>query len=126
LRKLETVEVTSQTPNNQQDKLEELLKTCDSELERTVLRRIANEGLPLPDKGQQIIYDGDVRIAKPDFYYKKEKITLFVDGPTHDEDYVKRDDEEKRKKLRALGYRVYSIHHSDVDGGIAKLREALR
>jgi len=124
LKKLETVEVTSQTPSNQQDKLEELLKTCDSELERTVLKKITAEGLPLPDKGQQIIYDGDVRIAKPDFYYKKEKITLFVDGPTHDEDYVKKDDEDKRKKLKALGYRVYVVHHANLDEGMGKLRRA--
>jgi len=50
---------------------------------------------------------------------------LFVDGPAHDEDYVKRDDDEKRKKLKALGYRVYAIHHSNIDEGIARIREAL-
>ena len=65
-----------------------------------------------------------MRIAKPDFYYKKEKITLFVDGPAHDEDYVKKDDEEKRKKLKALGYRVYVIHHINLDDGVAKLKKA--
>jgi len=124
LRKLESTQTTQTPPANPEQKLTELLKTCESELERTVLRRIADEGLPLPDKGQQIIYDGDVRIAKPDFYYKKEKITLFVDGPSHDEDYVRRDDEEKRKKLKALGYRVYMIHHANVNEGIARLKKA--
>jgi very-short-patch-repair endonuclease len=124
LRKLESAQATQVPPVNQEQKLAELLKTCESELERNVLKRIATEGLPLPDKGQQIIYDGDVRIAKPDFYYKEEKITVFVDGPAHDEDYVKKDGEEKRKKLKALGYRVYVIHHANLDEGFAKLRRA--
>lgn len=124
LRKLESVQPAQVPAVNQEQKLAELLKTCESELERNVLRRIATEGLPLPDKGQQIIYDGDVRIAKPDFYYKKEKITLFVDGPAHDEDYVKKDDEEKRKKLKALGYRVYVVHHTDIERGTSKLKAA--
>ncbi|MCJ7430178.1 DEAD/DEAH box helicase [Candidatus Bathyarchaeota archaeon] len=124
LRKLESAQPTQVPAVNQEQKLAELLKTCESELERNVLKGIATEGLPLPDKGQQIIYDGDVRIAKPDFYYKKEKITVFVDGPAHDEDYVKKDDEEKRKKLKALGYRVYVIHHANLDEGFAKLRRA--
>jgi very-short-patch-repair endonuclease len=126
LRKLETVQITQSKTNDQQARLEELLKTCESELEQTVLKRIAEQELPLPDKGQQIIYDGDIRIARPDFYYKKEKITLFVDGPAHDEDYVRKDDEEKRKKLKALGYRIYVIHHADIDSGIAKLKAALQ
>ena len=112
-------------PANQQQKLDDLLQACDSELERTVLRKIADEGLPLPDEAQHIIYDKDVRIAKPDFYYKQQNIALFVDGPVHDQDYSKRDDEEKRKKMRALGYRVFAVHHLDVESGITKLREAL-
>ena len=86
--------------------------------------RYLKMNVSLPDKGQQIIYDGDVRIAKPDFYYKKEKITLFIDGPAHDEDYVKRDDEDKRRKLKALGYRVYVVHHANLAEGMGKLRRA--
>ena len=125
LRQLETAKTTYTPPSNQQQKLDDLLQACDSELERTVLRKIADEGLPLPDEAQHIIYDKDVRIAKPDFYYKQQNIALFVDGPVHDQDYSKRDDEEKRKKMRALGYRVFAVHHLDVESGITKLREAL-
>jgi len=124
LKRIEKVEVARHALSHPNERME-VLKTCDSELERSILKRIEKEGLPLPDEGQRIIYDGDIRIAKSDFYYKKHNITLFVDGPAHDQDYVRRDDEDKRKKLRALGYRVYVIHHTNVDEGIAKLRKAL-
>jgi ATP-dependent helicase YprA (DUF1998 family)/ribosomal protein L37AE/L43A len=124
LKQLETATATHLPPANQQQKLDDLLKSCDSELERTVLKKIADEGLPLPDEAQHIVYDKDVRIAKPDFYYKQQNIALFVDGPPHDEDHVKRDDAEKRKKLKALGYRVYTIHHANIKEGIAKLASA--
>ena len=45
-------------------------------------------------------------------------------GPPHDEDYVKKDDVEKRKKLKSLGYRVYTIHHANIEDGITKLASA--
>ena len=123
---LENAKTAHTPPADQKQKLEDSLKACDSELERTVLRKIADEGLPLPDEAQHIIYDKDVRIAKPDFYYKQQNIALFVDGPAHEEDYVRKDDEEKRKKIRALGHRVFAIHHSDIEQGIVRLREALQ
>jgi ATP-dependent helicase YprA (DUF1998 family)/ribosomal protein L37AE/L43A len=125
LRLLETAKTSYNPPANQARKIEELLKACDSDLERTVLQRMIDEGLPLPDEAQHIIYDGDVRIAKPDFYYKQQNIALFVDGPPHDQDYVKREDEEKRKKLKALGYRVFAIHYLAIEEGIARLKQAL-
>jgi hypothetical protein len=125
LRLLENAKNTPIPAVNQTEKLEDLKKACDSDLERAVLQRIANEGIPLPDTAQHIIYNKDIRIAKPDFYYKQQNIALFIDGPAHDEDYVKKDDEEKRKKLRALGYRVFVIHHGDMSQGLDKLKEAL-
>lgn len=125
LRQLETATATHIPPANQLQKLDDLLKACDSELERTVLKKIVDEGLPLPDEAQHIVYDKDVRIAKPGFFYKQQNIALFVDGPPHDEDYTKKDDAEKRKKIRALGYRVFTVHHSDIEQGIANLGQAL-
>src|SRR5208283_4487697 len=96
LRQLETAKTELVPPVDRKQRLEGLLKVCDSELERTVLQRIADKGLPLPDEAQHIIYDKDIRMAKPDFYYKQQNIALFVDGPPHDEDYVKKEDDEKR------------------------------
>ncbi len=41
------------------------------------------------------------------------KICVFINGPDHDKDYVKVDDEKKRMKLKKLGYRVLSVHHEN-------------
>ena len=125
LRLLENAKTTPVQPADQKQKLEGMLKACDSELERKVLQRVVDEGLPLPNEAQHIIYDKDIRIAKPDFFYKQQNIALFVDGPAHEEDYVRKDDEEKRKKIRALGYRVFVIQHSEIEQGIARLKQAV-
>lgn len=88
--------------------LEELERKCDSDFERAVLKKIVELGLPLPDEAQKIVYDKTVPISKPDFFYLPN-IAVFVDGPVHDKEYVERIDEEKRNKLRSLGYTVVSI-----------------
>ena len=50
---------------------------------------------------------------------------MFVDGPAHEKDYVKKDDEEKRRELRELGYRVFTISHKDVSDGIYRLKRSM-
>ena len=77
----------------------------------------------LPDSAQKLISHEGVPIAKPDFYYRSQNLAIFVDGPDHDKDYVKRDDEQKRSKLEDLGYRVHVIYYASVDEDIAKLSE---
>ena len=126
LAQLEHVQIEEQVSKTRKSRLEELLFTCESELEKTVLTKMFEEEVPLPDQGQYLIYDGDRRVAKTDFYYRSFNIALFVDGPPHDQDYVKKDDEKKRKELKALGYRIFSIHHSDVNWGISELKKGLR
>ena len=55
-----------------------------------------------------------------------EKILLvFVDGPPHDKDYVKKDDEAKRDELKAMGYRVFSISYNSFDIDLNQLKNAL-
>jgi len=105
--------------------LVELLTDCDSELEKRVLRLIHRAGIPLPDEGQKIIYDGEAPIAKPDFYYSKGNLTVFVDGPPHDLDYQQKEDEHKRAKLKELGYRLHVIHHASIDEDIEALSKVL-
>lgn len=87
---------------------EELLDKCDSNLEKVVLRKIKELALRIPDEAQKIIYDEDNPIAKADFFFEPN-IVLFVDGPAHEKDYVKEDDERKRDELRSLGYRVFAV-----------------
>lgn len=127
LRTMDMLEVTRLvTERETSDRMAELLKKCGSDLERDVLTKMVERGLPLPDEGQHIIYDRDVRVAKPDFYYRKQNVCIFVDGPVHEQDYVRRDDEEKRKMLRALGYRVYVVHYASIEDGISRIEHSVR
>ncbi|PKL58670.1 MAG: hypothetical protein CVV34_01345, partial [Methanomicrobiales archaeon HGW-Methanomicrobiales-5] len=95
--------------------LEDLLKTCESSLEQTVLESIYLAGLPLPDSGQKVITEGGELIARPDFAYQENghSIVIFVDGPDHDNESQKRDDEMKRDRLDLMGDTVFTIHYRD-------------
>jgi len=84
------------------------LDKCESELERKVLLKIKELELRLPNEVQKTIYQRDRPIARVDFFYEPN-ICLFVDGSVHEKDYVREDDERKRRELRGLGYRIFSI-----------------
>ena len=82
---------------------------CESSFERNVLEAIVEERLPLPDAAQRTLFDGDdTPIAIADFYYEP-RIAVFVDGPSHDKDYVAAADKRKRAALRSRGYRLVEI-----------------
>ena len=80
------------------NRFEERIGTCESILEKKVLDAIYQAGLSLPDSGQRIIAEGDEPIARPDFAYLKDghSIVIFVDGPDHDKESQRRDDERKK------------------------------
>lgn len=98
-----------------------LLSRCESSLEKEVLKRIHDEGLPLPDEAQKAIYADDVPIAQADFFYQPS-LVVFVDGPPHLAEDVKRLDEEKRARLKALGYRIVAVTSPD---GVSALKSML-
>ncbi|MHA1684752.1 MAG: DEAD/DEAH box helicase [Promethearchaeota archaeon] len=89
---------TSEEPLDDEKKLEFLKSKCDSELEKMVLDEIVRQKLPLPDKAQEIFFEGDIPIAKADFYYDKGSygVYVFVDGPPHIYKNVKKSDKGKR------------------------------
>ena len=102
-------------------KYEQLFEGCGSELEKSVLAEISNQNIRLPDEGQKTIYDNDgIPIASADFFYEP-KVIVFVDGSPHYLDYVKAGDEEKRRKLRALGYRIIVVKGEDIQDGLDEL-----
>lgn len=117
---LQTLEQVTVTPLQSESQLPDLLAQCGSELERDVLRAIQERGLRLPDAAQHTLYDGDAPLAIADFYYDP-KVVVFVDGSPHYLDYVQAADERKRKRLKALGYRVVVIRGEDVAGGLDEL-----
>ncbi len=102
------------------DHLTDLLAQCDSELEREVLRAIHARGLPLPDAVQAPLYDGDAPLAIADFHYKP-RIVVFVDGSPHHLVHVQQADARKRKRLKALGYRVITVTAENPAAGLDDL-----
>jgi hypothetical protein len=107
-----------------ESRFEELAEQCESDLERQVLKGICDRGLPLPDKAQRTIYDGDVPLAIADFFYGP-KIVVFVDGSPHHRDYVQEDDRRKRMRLKGLGYRVVVVKAEEPEAGLDDLAARL-
>lgn len=125
LRTIESVRIERIEDQGDAGELQELISQCDSGFEKKVLEEFSNQGILLPNSAQKIIYDGDIPIAKPDFFYDRQNIVVFVDGPPHDKDYVKKDDEIKRNKLKELGYRVFAIRYDNFEEDIEKLKRVL-
>ena len=120
--------------NDTREKLDDLKDKCDSELERLVLEAIFNLLLPLPDSLHKTFYDKDVPIVKSDFFYEKENIIVFVDGPIHEEKPVKESDTKKREFLESIGYSIVELDFKDgkyvdnselIESETQKLREYL-
>jgi hypothetical protein len=108
------------------DEYQRLYEKCQSSFERRVLKEIKDHGLPLPTDAQRTIYDrDDAPVASADFFYETKRLVIFVDGPPHDKDYVASADEEKRKKLKALGYRVLAIRHYHTHEDLRTLKSRL-
>ncbi|MGY5881821.1 MAG: Zn-binding domain-containing protein, partial [Candidatus Thorarchaeota archaeon] len=102
--------------------LDSLIVECESQLEKHTIEKIADEGLPLPTQAQKTIYEGDEPITRADFYYESKKLCVFVDGPPHESERVSKQDREKRKRIRGMGYSVIEMKGpEDVD----KLRRYL-
>lgn len=108
------------------DRYQGLYEKCGSAFELRALRQIKERGLPLPTDAQRTIYDNaDAPVASADFFYENKKLVVFVDGPPHDKDYVASADEEKRKRLKALGYRVLAIRHDHFHEDLSTLESRL-
>ena len=60
--------------------LAELLRLCDSELEREWLRFLEKHNLRLPDVAQPLLKECGTR---PDFLYKEDYVVIYIDGPKH-------------------------------------------
>jgi len=93
------------------------MKEAASELERKVIKMLKEEGTKLPAAIHKIISKDGEPIAEADLYYEP-RIAVFIDGPDHDKEYVKLDDDRKRTKLKKLGYKVLVIHHASIVEGM--------
>jgi len=100
------------------------LQQSASSLEKSVLRLLNEKGVKLPIEMHKVISKDGELIAEADLYYEP-KITVFIDGPDHDMEHIRQDDERKRSKLRKLGYKLVVVHHSDIGNGIELIRTSI-
>lgn len=100
------------------------MQQAASSLEKTVLRLIKEQGIKLPIEIHKVVSKDGELIAEADLYYEP-KIGVFIDGPDHDKEHVKLDDDSKRTKLKKLGYKIVVVHHADIPKGIELLKTSL-
>lgn len=81
--------------------LEELLRACDSELEREWLRGVHRLEVALPSHAQKLIASCS---ARPDFLYAQAYTAVWVDGPSHDDPQQAARDAEVDACLADMGY----------------------
>jgi hypothetical protein len=93
-------------------------------LEKTVLSLIKEQGVKLPVEMHKVVSKDGEPIAEADLYYEP-KICVFIDGPDHDKEHIKLDDERKRTKLKKLGYKVSVVHHAEISKGIELLKTSI-
>lgn len=101
------------------------LAASENDGELRVLDAIQRAGLPPPSSAQHTLFDDGTPIAKPDFYYERERCVVFVDGSIHSLDFKEMDDEQKRKRLKALGYGITEIRTASISVGIGELAARL-
>lgn len=80
-----------------------------SDLERHFLDYLYGHGHRLPDAAQVTLDDAYYR---PDFFYEPN-VCVFVDGSVHDAPEQRAIDEQQRRELKDLGYRVVVYRYLD-------------
>ena len=100
---------------NSKERFDYLLSKCESDLEKMVITSLYHDGIRLPDEDHKTIFDDGVPIVQPDFFYNDsgKGVCVFIDGPIHDTEATKIQDQEKRKKLKSFGYRIFVIHYNE-------------
>ena len=83
--------------------LAELLRLCDSDLEREWLRFLEQYNLRLPNVAQPLLEECHTR---PDFLYEKDYVAIYIDGPKHALSDIHDRDEAIAACLEDAGYTV--------------------
>jgi ATP-dependent helicase YprA (DUF1998 family)/very-short-patch-repair endonuclease len=96
--------------------LQQLLRQADSELERSYLRCLEEQGHRLPSHAQHLIATCGTR---PDFYYEQEQVAIYIDGHYHDYPERQQRDAAATECLEDLGYLVIRFGHEE--GWVAQL-----
>lgn len=112
LLKLKTAHVKcSPAPVPRAQHLENLIKKCDSGLEKQWLDFLEKRNLRLPNHAQPYIEECK---TKPDFLYEVNgHIAIYIDGSPHDFPDRQKRDEQQTNCMEDKGYMVLRFHHAD-------------
>lgn len=99
----------SSSRHSRVDHLDELMRLCDSELERKWLMCVHDSQLRLPTHAQYLIASCSTR---PDFFYQESNLAVYIDGPVHDDPNEKAKDDMITEQLISAGYFVIRFHHA--------------
>jgi very-short-patch-repair endonuclease len=101
---LKSSEVTYKNCDYSKEKhIKELKRKCDSQLERNWLDLVEKLKINLPSNAQYFIKNANTRT---DFYYKNEKVAIYIDGPHHKNKNQQKLDEIQKDTLENLGITV--------------------
>jgi hypothetical protein len=89
-------------------------------LEVEILEKLYYLNAPMPAAIHKIISYKDEPVVEADFFYEP-RLCVFIDGPDHDKNHIKDNDDRKRKRLKMLNFKYVVIHHSSIDIGIENL-----
>ena len=104
-----TVE-TSPTAAPRAVQLEQLLRLCQSDLERSWLQFLDERNLRLPSKAQAFFEPCSTR---PDFLYEDLQTAIYVDGPHHEYPDRKERDRAQTVCMEDHGWTVIRFDHED-------------
>jgi very-short-patch-repair endonuclease len=90
--------------------LEQLMRSCDSELERQWLRYLEQHGHRLPSHAQHLIASCGTR---PDFFYEDAQVAIYIDGHYHDYPERSKRDAALTECLEDSGYIVLRFGHKE-------------
>ena len=90
------------------DRMAELRRRCDSELEKRWLNLVDSLVLRPPSDAQLLL---EACSTRPDFFYREYNAAIFIDGPVHDTPDQIKADEDTNNKLLDMGYVVVRFHH---------------
>jgi hypothetical protein len=93
--------------------------------EPTVVDALQARNFPLPERQHEIIRDPEgVPVAEADLLYRN-KMVVWVQGAPHQQPHVHHRDEDQKRRLKGLGYRVVEIWPDHVDDGLRDLAQRL-
>jgi len=97
---------------------DELMRACDTDLERDWLRVLVEGDFLLPDAAQPLLESARCR---PDFLYSRAGVAVFIDGPVHDRPDKTDEDAAVEERLLDAGYSF--VRFAFDEDWLARLRD---